>query len=130
MKRAMYKKSSLKAKRSSFISLCNKTTDHYGNAYKTVIKERINPSELFKILGQPEAGDSKLMAYKNSTPNQATPFHVNHLSEILQNNHSPVMNSKGSSKSSSEESTRLRRDRFRHSQEHFQKIVSKSCVKT
>ncbi|GBM55193.1 hypothetical protein AVEN_182145-1 [Araneus ventricosus] len=76
-KKACFKNLSLRAKGSTFSDFCTKTTDPYGTPYKSFIKDNIHPTELFKILGQPEKGDHKEMALnilKELYPQELIPF--------------------------------------------------------
>ncbi|GBM41884.1 putative RNA-directed DNA polymerase from transposon X-element [Araneus ventricosus] len=62
-KKACFKNLSLCAKRSTSRDFCTKTTNPYGTPYKSFVKDNIHLTELFKILGQPERGDHKEMAF-------------------------------------------------------------------
>ncbi|GBN98203.1 hypothetical protein AVEN_111121-1 [Araneus ventricosus] len=58
-KQALYKKLSLRAKQTSMKNFCTPTKDTYGIPYKAIVKDNLHPSDFFKILDQPEEGDSQ-----------------------------------------------------------------------
>ncbi|GBM59007.1 hypothetical protein AVEN_241396-1 [Araneus ventricosus] len=57
-KQALYKKLALRAKRTSLKNFCTQTKSPYGIPYKAVVKDNLHSSDLFKIMDQPEEGDS------------------------------------------------------------------------
>ncbi|GBL99333.1 hypothetical protein AVEN_206756-1 [Araneus ventricosus] len=61
-KQALYKKLSIRAKRTSLQNFCTQTKDPYGIPYKAKVKENLPSSDLFKIMDQPEEGDSQSFA--------------------------------------------------------------------
>ncbi|GBM85785.1 hypothetical protein AVEN_214290-1 [Araneus ventricosus] len=61
-KQALYKKLSLRAKRTSLKNFCTQTKNPYGIPYKTIVKDNLPPSDLFKIMDQPEEGDFQSFA--------------------------------------------------------------------
>ncbi|GBN20964.1 hypothetical protein AVEN_177589-1 [Araneus ventricosus] len=61
-KQALYKKLSLRAKRTSLKNLCMQTKNPYGISYKAIVKDNLPPSDLFKIMDQPEEGDPQFFA--------------------------------------------------------------------
>ncbi|GBM43292.1 hypothetical protein AVEN_220823-1 [Araneus ventricosus] len=58
-KQALYKKLSLRAKRTSLKNFCTQTKNPYGIPYKAIVKDNLPPSDLFKIMDQLEEGDSQ-----------------------------------------------------------------------
>ncbi|GBM20639.1 hypothetical protein AVEN_49480-1 [Araneus ventricosus] len=61
-KQALYKKLSLRAKRTSLKNFCTQTKNPYGIPYKAIVKDNLLPSDLFKIMDQSEEGDSQSFA--------------------------------------------------------------------
>ncbi|GBO32164.1 hypothetical protein AVEN_112262-1 [Araneus ventricosus] len=61
-KQDLYKKLSLRAKRTSLKNFCTQTKNPYGIPYKDMVKDILPPSELFKIMDQPEEDDSQSFA--------------------------------------------------------------------
>ncbi|GBM79902.1 hypothetical protein AVEN_173887-1 [Araneus ventricosus] len=61
-KQALYKKLSLRAKRTSLKNFCTQTKNPYGIPYKAIVKDNLPPSDLFRIMDQPEEGDSQSFA--------------------------------------------------------------------
>ncbi|GBL80804.1 hypothetical protein AVEN_26239-1 [Araneus ventricosus] len=57
-KQALYKKLSLRAKRTSLKNFCTQTKNPFGIPYKAIVKDNLPPSDLFKIMDQPEQGDT------------------------------------------------------------------------
>ncbi|GBL99300.1 hypothetical protein AVEN_177330-1 [Araneus ventricosus] len=53
-KQALYKKLSLRAKRTSLNNFCTQTKNPYGIPYEVIVKDNLPPSDLFKIMDQPE----------------------------------------------------------------------------
>ncbi|GBM32697.1 hypothetical protein AVEN_124224-1 [Araneus ventricosus] len=76
-KQALYKKLSLRAKRTSLKNFCTQTKNPYGIPYKAIVKDNLPPSDLFKIMDQPEEGDSLSFANRilqELYPQIPTPF--------------------------------------------------------
>ncbi|GBM55806.1 Putative protein in type-1 retrotransposable element R1DM [Araneus ventricosus] len=61
-KQDLYKKLSLRAKRTSLKNFCTQTKNPYGIPYKAIVKGNLPPSDLFKIMDQPEEGYSQSFA--------------------------------------------------------------------
>ncbi|GBO05658.1 hypothetical protein AVEN_146499-1 [Araneus ventricosus] len=61
-KQALYKKLSLRAKRTSLKNFCTQTKNSYGIPYKAIVKDNLPPSDLFKIMDQPKEGDYQSFA--------------------------------------------------------------------
>ncbi|GBM28951.1 Putative protein in type-1 retrotransposable element R1DM [Araneus ventricosus] len=61
-KQALYKELSLRAKRTSLKNFCAQTKTPYGIPYKAIVNDNLPPSDLFKIMDQPEEGDSQSFA--------------------------------------------------------------------
>ncbi|GBO07209.1 hypothetical protein AVEN_198474-1 [Araneus ventricosus] len=61
-KQALYKKLSLRAKRTSLKNFCTQTKNPYGIPYKAIVKGNLPPLDLLKIMDQTEEGDSQSFA--------------------------------------------------------------------
>ncbi|GBM38280.1 hypothetical protein AVEN_17725-1 [Araneus ventricosus] len=62
-KQALYKILSLRANRTSLSNFCKQTKDPYGIPYKAIVKDNLPPpSDLLRIMDQPEEGDSESFA--------------------------------------------------------------------
>ncbi|GBM32722.1 Putative phosphoenolpyruvate synthase [Araneus ventricosus] len=76
-KQALYKKLSLRAKRTFLKNFCTQTKNPYGIPYKAIVKDNLPPSDFFKIMDQPEEGDSLSFANRilqELYPQIPTPF--------------------------------------------------------
>ncbi|GBO25945.1 hypothetical protein AVEN_268581-1, partial [Araneus ventricosus] len=73
---ALYKKLSLRVKRTSLKNFCTQAKDPYEIPYKATVKNNHPPSELFMV--QPEEGDSQSFANRilqELYPQIPNPFH-------------------------------------------------------
>ncbi|GBL77746.1 hypothetical protein AVEN_152959-1 [Araneus ventricosus] len=62
LKRSSLQETALRAKRTFLKNSCTQTKDPYGIPYEAIVKNNLPPSDLFKIMDQPEEGDSQSFA--------------------------------------------------------------------